>query len=211
MLSRRHALTAAAATALTATLRNTVVVAASPTAPAALPIIPADEDYEFVAWVEIDLSRWKPRATPGPYGGSVTAGTMQSSHVQYALIGGRKGGAWHLQMNEVRVEDMHHGEDLVGPALIAVDGQTTGPEPLALLEAALHGHLPLNQQRCIRELSEREFAFLNALSPDVQDVVIAGLQDMDSATYPAMRSALKAGGDLFAPQATERGLIDADA
>src|SRR5215210_4084316 len=160
MLSRRHALTAAAATALTATLRNTV--AARPTAPdrsfmaPPLPIIPADEDYEFVAWVDVDLNRWKPLPTPGPYGGSVTDGTMQSTYAKYALIGGRQGGAWHLHMNQVLVDDTECGDDIVGRALIAVDGQTTGPEPLALLQGVLNGHLSLDAQRCVTELSERE-------------------------------------------------------
>ena len=49
------------------------------------------------------------------------------------------------------------------------------------------------------------------LSPELQDTVIAGLQDTASDQYAAMRRIVRSGGDAIAAQAIARGLIDADA
>jgi hypothetical protein len=101
------------------------------------------------------------------------------------------------------------GNDIEGPTVVDVRGQTSGPEPLALLHAALGGHLPAPGDECIYGLTEHEFAFLAALSPEGQALVIAGLQD--DAEQGAMCEFLTIGGEAYTPTDRALGQIDADA
>jgi hypothetical protein len=206
-LTRRQAMTAAAGAALAATGHSPT--SAAPAAPDLGPI-PADHDYEFTAYVELTIGHWLPHA-PNAGGGTVTAGTYQDADAKYLLTGGREGGAWHLRLVPILVEDRVHGIDIEAPAVIDLNGQTAGTEPLALLQAALGGQLPTPGNRCIYDLTEREFAALTALPEHAQAGIIAALQDSDGEAYRPTRAMLRSWGQAFAPEARARGLIDADA
>jgi len=145
------------------------------------PTIPADEDYAICAWVEVDLNRYPPGEPWSP----------QSVRVKYFLEAGRTAGAWRLLLQQVLVEDGVGGLDILGPALIDVEGQTDSSEPLALLQTVLGGQMALDPQRWIHELPEDEIAVLHALSPEDQAAVIEGLQDHGSVLYRLTRAFLR--------------------
>jgi hypothetical protein len=181
---------------------------AASAAGAPIPSIPADHDCDSSGYIELNIGHWLPHA-PNGVGGTVTPGTYTGSSANYLVSGGRVGGAWDLTIKRILVDDSIYGNDIEGPTVVDVRGQTSGPEPLALLHAALGGHLPAPGDECIYGLTEHEFAFLAALSPEGQALVIAGLQD--DAEHGAMREFLTIGGEAYTPTDRALGQIDADA
>jgi hypothetical protein len=161
-------------------------VAVSPAS--ALPSGP--EDYELTVWVRYDLQNYDPRRT----GDASTA-----TYGEFVVEAGREDGAWRMRVQQVLVEDDEGGESVSGPDLLDVRDQVDGPDPLALLQGLLAGHVVMDGSRVIRTLSQRQIAALHVLPPDLRAELIGLMQRNDNDTFAHWfgRWALTATGEDF--------------
>ncbi len=125
-----------------------------------------DGDYELTIFLTYDLQDGSARRT---------GGTTQITYGQFEVAAGRENGAWRMRVQQVLVDD---DEPVYGPDVLDVRDQTDGPDPLALLQGLLAGHVALDGSRVVSGLSARQVHALHALPADLRGALL-GLMRRD--------------------------------
>src|SRR5262245_30126504 len=116
------------------------------------------QDYE----VAVSITYW---LTAGRTGGPTTQG-------RYELFGSTDGEAWQLTVERVLVADERHGQHIPAEPMRTISGGADSPHPLALLAALVHGPVAQDGSAVVADLSEDEFAALEAAPPDLRDELV---------------------------------------
>ena len=129
-LTRRDALTGAATVIAGTALPAPPAADAAPLSAGPLAELDAhDDDYDLTIWLTVGLDRYS--------GGAVAAG-IPTTIGAYCLEADRMAGAWQLRLRPWN-GSLQGDDGLTGPPLVELKTQTTGPDPLTLLQALLAG------------------------------------------------------------------------